>query len=370
MKNTYETLLALIKCALWGEAYDGPPRIDNWENILQAAAEQTVLGLVGDAITYLPTEILPAPSIRTKLQAKIIRIYQSHAALDRTLVETVRLFESHGINTILLKGQGVALNYPKPMCRQCGDIDLYIGEENFEKALKLLDPQIDSNIYKHAHIRHFEIKKEGVSIEIHRVADSLPDKRNNEAFQQWTKFHLEGENPRKEEIYEASIKLPPTEFDAIYIMHHAWHHFIIGGVGLRQLCDWTMYMHKHHKSLDSSRLHKCLETFGLLQAWQIFASMAINYLGLPREECPLYDGSNDHNAAKAIETILDEGNFGYYSNLRKAPLGTGYLNKKIHTLRFVSLRMLKIATICPSYMMKYWISYTINGINKILTGQK
>lgn len=370
MEKSQEILLALIRCALWGQAYDGSKTVSCWPDILKTAGQQTLLGLVAEAVPMLPTELQPDDASRMQLHSKVMRIYQSHALLNRKVADIKNLMDSHSIKTVLFKGQGLSLNYPNPLSRQCGDIDLYVGEKNFLKAMDIIEPDVEHDVNKYAHLKHFNAESEGVDIEIHRIAEILPGFRADRLFQDWTRRNLLESDLRKVEIGGAEVNVPPVDFDALYIMNHAWHHFMTGGIGLRQLCDWTIYLHRFHDRIDRNVLKKNLKDFGLTRAWQIFGSVAVRHLGLPAEECPLYTGKYDGKAGKVLDVIWREGNFGKHSESRKTPRPEGHFAGKFHSFRMNTSRIINIMSISPVDVLYSWIYYFINGMRNVFVRVK
>ena len=49
-----------------------------------------------------------------------------------------------------------------------------------------------------------------------------------------------------------------------------------------------------------------------LSEWKVFASLAVDYLGMPAEKMPLYDESNNYSrkAKFVLDYIMNVGNFG------------------------------------------------------------
>lgn len=369
MEKQQDILLELVRCTLWGT----PPVLNSkpdWSKILIIAEQQTLLGLIAEAVTSLPQQYQPGPAERMKLHSKVMRIYQSHALLNRKVAELKSFMDSHNIHSVLFKGQGMALNYPNPLSRQCGDIDLYVGDRNFLKAMDLLEPETEHDATKYAHLKHFNTKSGGVDIEIHRIAEILPGFASDRKFQQWTIEQLNGPEVRKVEIGGASVNLPPVDFDALYIMNHAWHHFMTGGIGLRQLCDWSIYLHKFHKSIDQNKLEENLNRFGLKKAWQLCSSVAVVYLGLSPKECPLYNGKYDNKAEKMLDVIWSEGNFGKHSEYRKIPRPKGHFAGKLHSFKLNTSRIIRILSISPMDVVYSWIYYFINGMRNVFVRVK
>lgn len=79
------------------------------------------------------------------------------------------------IEPVLLKGQGLSRYNPTPQRRQCGDIDICVREENYEKAYDEILPivyEIDEKATI-ANYMHFYVKIGTGMIEVHQKADYM-----------------------------------------------------------------------------------------------------------------------------------------------------------------------------------------------------
>lgn len=365
MTESQSFLLTLVRMALWRGEESLPADLPDWQEVLALAKKQTLLGLVAEAVPMLPEGLQPDPQTKLQLHAAAMRIMSSHALLNRKVADIKTRMDSYGIHTVLFKGQGVALNYPNPQSRQCGDIDLYVGEKNFARALELLNPETTKKASEYRFVKHFNIEEDGVEIEIHRIAEILPGFGHDRRFQRWTVDKLCGPAVRKVEIGGATVNLPPAEFDVLYIMNHAWHHFMTGGIGLRQLCDWSIQLHRYGRSVDVDALSNNLRSFGLIRAWKILSCVAVGYLGLPEDECPLYDASYAGKAAKVLDVIWMEGNFGHHSESRKTPRPKGHFAGKFHSFKKNTSRIIRILSISPIDVIYSWGYYFINGMRNL-----
>ena len=137
MDRVSTDFLSLVRSALWGMEPDARPSADEWPLILKMASQQTVMGLVSDAVAKLPADRRPAPELWLKLHQFRVSNIRSHALLNTRLAEVLEIFRSAGLRPVLFKGQGLASNYPDPTARQCGDLDIYIGEDDYLKACKV-----------------------------------------------------------------------------------------------------------------------------------------------------------------------------------------------------------------------------------------
>lgn len=365
MTESQSFLLTLVRMALWGGNEPLPADLPDWREVLAVAKKQTLLGLVAEAVPMLPDRLQPDPQSKMLLHATAMRIMSSHALLNRKVADIKTRMDSFGIHTVLFKGQGTAMNYPNPQSRQCGDIDLYVGEDNFARALELFDPGTMKAADDYRYMKHFNINEDGVEIEVHRIAEILPGSARDRRFQRWTLDSLSSNSVRKVEIGGATVNLPPADFDVIYIMNHAWHHFMTGGIGLRQLCDWSMHIHRYGKSVDHKVLRENLNSFGLVRAWKILSCVAVRYLGLPEDECPLYDAAYARKADKVMDVIWHEGNFGHHSDTKKTPRPKGHFAGKFYSFKLNTTRIIRILSISPLDVIDSWIYYFINGMRNV-----
>lgn len=364
MNRTTIQFLELLRVGLWGQK----PQISlfseetDWAAIMHLAKDQTVLLLIADAYSALPVEFQPPKSIQFSVEANRIKTSQMHLLLNKTLVDVTKLMADHGIRCILFKGQGLASNYIKPQSRSCGDIDLYVGEAQLEQAYKLLSEFGEIQGEDKESEKHIHCKRNGVDIEIHRIAESLDLPWQNSRYQSWTqKYLLEGNEFEQLTLGENKINLPPAQFNIIYVFNHFYHHFLTGGVGLRQLCDWARLLHTYYGKYNVAELEKDLKAFGLILPWRIFGQLAVDYLGLPTTEMPLYKKTAGKRVKKALDSILFFGNFGRNELALRGPRPKGYYSGKLYSFRHQMRNNLRLFFIFPLTTAIHTLAYTING---------
>lgn len=367
MQEARNTLLSLVRSALWQKPAENLPSSIGWEKVVLLARQQTLLGLLADAVRMLPDGLKPEGNTMKNLQVFMMRNIQSHMLITSRLARTVEVLQGAGIVPVLFKGHGLAMNYPDPMSRQCGDIDLYVGKLSYEKAVGVCVEHFGSGEHDSESSKHYHFDNQGVSVELHRIAETLPGLIADRRYQKWTVENLSGSGLRDVDIEGVKVSLPPYHFDAIYVLNHAWHHFVNGGIGLRQLCDWAVYLHNFHDRLDAARLEADLRPFGLLKVWHMFAWIAVNRLGLPSSECPLYEGKYADTAEKVLGIIWNEGNFGRHGE-KTGKRPDGYSAGKIHSFINITKRYMRIIGIYPSHMMKAWARYVSTGVHYYFKG--
>lgn len=308
---------ALLRSGMYGipiPAAELPASI-NWKEVISLAKKQVVLGIIIDSIQLLPENLRPAPPLADKLNKFALGLIQANLVIEKTVGRLVEFFNQHNIKGVLLKGQGAGRYYRQPQMRHSGDIDFYVGKQAYKKASQLCREYLRDNNTKCSHNEHhFNFSMNGVPVELHHTASTIYTPARNRRFQQWTVEQLENSPARRTVLLgNVEVTLPSYDFDAIFIFYHAWRHFIMGGIGIRQLCDWAMIFHTHADDIDKEQLIEDIHRFGITEGWKLFACVAVRYLGASADKIPLYDSSYHKKAEKIFEEIMEGGNFGYHS---------------------------------------------------------
>ena len=344
--TTEETYLAWMRYALWGgELNVSHSGLDpeSLSAVLSLADRQKTRGLVFEAM--LRSGVSVSEKVAAGMKQVLLQIIASHQMLDTAVVQVFEALRQAGIPAVLLKGQGVARNYPDPQLRECGDIDIYIGAERLEEAVRTLTPLADK-VDDELHGKHLELWIGRAEIELH-LQTMLPPTRS------LTRFYstLEADGLRHDlvplDFSCIRVDTPADTFNAFYIFYHAWHHFIGGGIGFRQLCDWALFLHARRDGIDRERLRAMLEGMRLLPHWQMLGCIAVHDLGLPEAECPFYDSARFAKSRRVLEIILDEGNFGRGWQPR-CERPKRYFASKAYSLGIHTRRFLRMSCIAPA----------------------
>jgi hypothetical protein len=65
-------------------------------------------------------------------------IEQRNKEMNAFLASLSEKLKAEHIHALLVKGQGIAQCYEKPLWRACGDVDFLLDGENYEKGKKFL----------------------------------------------------------------------------------------------------------------------------------------------------------------------------------------------------------------------------------------
>ena len=137
-----KVFLALLQSGLW----DSEVSLSQFENIDysyigQLAEEQAVIGLVTAGFDHVVDKRIPQEEL-LQFVGSALQIEQQNTAMNQFIAKLIEKLRSSDIYALLLKGQGVAQCYERPLWRTSGDVDLLLSDENYTKAEKLLTPLV------------------------------------------------------------------------------------------------------------------------------------------------------------------------------------------------------------------------------------
>lgn len=364
--NIKELFFRLLRSSLMGTDFGDEEDKVSRQDLLKAiriAKVQAVLGLVSNEV--LGNEKLSnllREEDKAKLKYFVMNNLSVSQMLNNTLVSIVLELRKHGIDPVLLKGQGIAKYYPIPELRQCGDIDIYVGQENFAKTCEVIGAMSTPEDHQGdiPSLKHFHTRIGSAFIEIHRYTDVY--------FQRWRDRFYQKVSDRGMstdlvplEFGGVSVMSPSLNFNVFFIFNHFWHHFIADGVGLRQLCDWVRLLHENYGKIDLEYLTEVLRGMGLMKEWKVFGYIAVNTLGLPAAEMPFYDGKYDKLAGKVLDLIMLEGNFGK-ENLRGHNRPNGYIAGKLYSFSKRFKRNFRVLRLFPKEALRQLLKVFFVGI--------
>lgn len=324
MDNSKRAFFELIKAGLFpvhgegGMVHDSLFKDVDWEKVYQLAQEQSVQGLLLQGIEEQKAKgiDLSVPKVLL-LQwiGEVQAIEQKNRAMNAFINQLIGDLRKVNIYTLIVKGQGVAQCYERPLWRSSGDIDFYMNEDDFQKAKIFFRPLVDKFDPDNDYTRHINMHYGKWVVEIHANQNCSLSPRINRVMNEVHNDLFYRGNVRSWDNNGMQIFLPSADNDALIIFTHFFNHFYRGGVGLRQICDWCRLMWTYKDSLNYGLLEQRIKRVGLLDEWRAFGAFAVKYLGMPIEAMPFLDDDFNANlnrkADRICEFILEVGNFGH-----------------------------------------------------------
>lgn len=181
--NTEQVIfLELLKSAIWSYPVNVSvlKGIDSltWDKVLHLSTLQRTTALIADSIQSLPELYLPPRELYLKLILQTEKIERSNLRINKALSDLSSEYTTLNCLFILLKGQGLALNYPNPLHRTPGDLDFFLYRDgDYERAKEWVTakgyPQEEESL------KHFGYTREGVHIENHRFISIIEHRKYN-----------------------------------------------------------------------------------------------------------------------------------------------------------------------------------------------
>lgn len=313
MNRIEDIFFTLLRSAIWGTSPVLPGAVsdDEWNVIYAISKEQTVSGIMLDAIAKLPNE--QKPDIKLRMQWIVLQkfIETQNAKIDNALANLVTELKENSLNPYLLKGQGVALNYPIPSHRVCGDIDIYFTPKEFDKATEFFSTR-GYSLEGDPDDAHCETKYRGIKLEIHKKCATFYTKRLQKQYNE-TIDSIVASSQADIKIGGCDISVLPPMANALQMLSHMLRHIIFSGLGLRQVCDWVLFVYKYQKYIDKELFEKYAKRLELWGIYKAVTAIATDYLGLPKEYALCDITLKDKKMAKkAFCLIMEYGNFGHY----------------------------------------------------------
>lgn len=317
-ENTRIAFLELVEAGLWG---NGNPDIRingtrDWQEVYRLATEQSVLGLVLDGLEH--PDVKPPQMMLLQWIGEVQMIEQRNKAMNQFVAELVEKMRAADIYAILVKGQGAAQCYEKPLWRPSGDVDLLLSEVNYKKTKELLLPLSSSNKNEERYSQHLGMNIGQWYVEIHgSLRTGLSARVDKEVGAAQDSVFIGG-NVRSWDNNGTLVFLPAPTEDVFLVFTHFIKHFYKEGMSLRQVCDWCRLLWTYRDSLNYGKLELWINKAGLMKEWKTFYNLANRYFGMPDLDSRLmaHNSRFDKKAEKLMEFILG----GYSGNKVKDTL--------------------------------------------------
>lgn len=283
---TETQFLHIAKAAISGG--DLPAEKVDWPAVFTLAGQQKLLPILFEA-----ARATPAAGENAALFA-----VTKQQVIGQVLNQTVRLAEfadlyhklrAAGLHPIVVKGQLCSRLYPLKDHRISADDDLYISDAEFmacHKQLLANGLTTDTPTDELATADEVSYTKNGspLYIELHRhLFDSSEDTHDelNHFFTDLKPVETDG-----------FLAMPPHEH-LLYLLLHAYKHFVRSGIGLRQFCDIGLWARAYHAEIDWQRLHEQCESVHAATFAAAAFRIARDYLGIDFDLPMPWDASID-----------------------------------------------------------------------------
>ena len=286
LTTTETQFLHIAKTAISGG--DLPAEKVDWPAVFTLANQQKMLPILFETVRKMPAAEENAALFAVTKQQVIGQVL-NQTVRSAEFANLYQKLRSAGLHPIVVKGQLCSRLYPLKDHRISADDDLYIPDAEFmtcHEQLLANGLTTDTPDDELATADEVSYTKNGspLYIELHRhLFDSSEDAHDelNHFFADLNPVETDG-----------FLAMPPHEH-LLYLILHAYKHFVRSGIGLRQFCDIGLWAQAYHAEIDWQRLHdQCASVHAATFAAAAFR-IAKDYLGINFDLSAPWDASVD-----------------------------------------------------------------------------
>lgn len=286
LTTTETQFLYIAKSAISGG--DLPAENVDWPAIFTLANQQKLLPILFEAVRKMPAaEENVALFAVTKQQ--VIGQVLNQTVRSAEFSDLYHKLRSAGLHPIVVKGQLCSRLYPLKDHRISADDDIYIPDAEFmacHEQLLANGLRTGTPADELASADEVSYTKDGspLYIELHRhLFDSAEDAHDelNHFFTDINPVEMDG-----------FLAMPPHEH-LLYLILHAYKHFVRSGIGARQFCDIGLWARAYHAEIDWQLLHEQCESVHAATFAAAAFCIAREYLGIDFDLPAPWDSSID-----------------------------------------------------------------------------
>lgn len=376
MKTVEKELFDLLKLSLWSRSdsslqkYTGEEgtgvewlRDCQWKSLLELSKEQCVFGILADVLATFKGNVEVSRDVLLIWIGLVMKLEQRNIKMNRMVISLFGKMRSLGLHPVLMKGQAFAQNYPNPLHRVCGDIDLYFKQQ--DDCKKAIDWAIRVGGYAHQgnesawEHKHFAINLKGFEVELHYQMCRFENHRLQKRLQNIIDHEFAVNEPYYVRIEGEEIETVPPTLSVLHQLMHITRHLLEAGVGIRQICDLAVYIDRHCDEINADVLRRYVEELQLDEVAGALGYILVEMLGLKKEKWPL-EIVADH-AEFIIREIFDGGNFGRQRTAFQR--NENVFVRKWHSMTYFVKRCLLFRHLLPAESRSYLLNKFLFNIH-------
>lgn len=318
-----EKMLEALCCFLNGEKvmWEDGVSAEDWQMLFRLCQYHQILPMIYDTVYACPAfQTCPQETVQM-IKTQVIRQVMVQSRKTEEFLQLYKKLLEQDLTPLVVKGLVCRELYREPDYRCSGDEDVLIPAEQFKACsevfaaagMEMLEPDQDPDeagevpFYKVGGLLHIELHKELFSSESEAYGDL------NRLF--------DGVFERKiqDTIHGVPVYTMCHTDHLLYLILHAFKHFLHSGFGIRQVCDIVIYAEAFGKEIDwDDLMEKCKGIHADVFAASLFDIGKKELTFDPVKACyPESWSSVEVDGSDLLEDLLEGGVFGDSSMSRK-----------------------------------------------------
>ena len=314
-----EALLNCISAALDGRECALTLAPDDWTALLRLAGEQKLLPLVYAAVRGTPGFAAAPEAVRAAARRQTMREAAAQTVHTEAFLRLYQALRADGLAPGVVKGIVCRALYPQPELRPSSDEDLYLTAAEMPRfhavllraGFVLTEPERD---YRSAHEARYVHPDTGLVVEGHWAL--FPTE-----YAVYAALNVQLPNlMQRAQDWESggvTLRVPDVCDHLIFLLLHAFKHFISSGVGVRQLCDIALWMRRFGAQIDWQRVRAALRATHSEGFAAAVIDAGVHWFGLERAAAHIPPDWEMLESAALLADALSGGVYGSADSTRR-----------------------------------------------------
>lgn len=284
MTSPTDSLLALVRIGL---GRDGTvPEVSDWDAVHDLAVMQGVNAIAFDGYKRMYDSGTPVPEMPVVSKKKWIAssyFYDVSAQTQKDRASRVGQILSEGqIRTYILKGAVIAECYPVPDHRYSADMDCFllpaVGQcfDAWERGNSLIEEKgyrVARSFYKNS-----SFLLPGLKVENHVYFTPFRGNGRLKKLERQLQGMIRADDG-SDKFEGVALYRPPVMVSALFLIEHAYSHFLHEGLTLRHIIDWNMFGNLHKTEIDWPTFLGYMDEFGLRRFYDAYVHVGEYIMG-------------------------------------------------------------------------------------------
>ena len=298
--------MRLLRSGTFGDEEAAEPMSHwKWRRLYQMSLMHGVSALVFDGIMKREDELgVNIPDDLMLLWRKNVEeIEEDNRLMNQTTAELLHIYTKNQLRPILLKGQSIAILYPKPEHRTGGDCDIFFP---FETQGKKADEWAERNAKVTVNGTRYVLNYtwNGIAVENHHRMQTLTNAILNKRLQGIIDAEIRCCDSKYVTLNDTRIETLPHTLNLLTAIIRIARYILNDGVRLKQLIDLGMMLRTIGSKVDFVKLQQWIERLHMQRMATLEASLLIEMLDFNEEELPFYIGNLATNTKQTAEDLL------------------------------------------------------------------
>jgi len=252
----------------------------DWVQLKALAEEQGLSAVVLDGLDKLNNTSL-LQELKLEWIGEVLQMEATYKMHQEVATDMANLFHRNAIKTYVLKGRVISECYPKPNHRVSADMDCYLLPEQGEfdawglgnDLVKNKGFHVGTGFYKNS---SFELL--GLMVENHQYLTPFRGNKKLASLEKLLQAMLQAD--KGEDIIDGTwLYRPPVIVSALFLIEHAYSHFLHEGLTWRMVLDWILFSKKHKSEINWNDFEVYVDKFGFRKFYDVFSRLGQYVIG-------------------------------------------------------------------------------------------